>query len=503
MNDQILYWNAVAIEANRSNHTDNADPGVNGPTLSSRALALVHLAMYDAAVGTSTTGYFNSGGVPNFYHPDASAVAVVANTLQGSAIAAAAHSMLSKLYPSRKMLWDEMQVKTGIPPTTAGYSDGVSYGLRVAHLIWESRKNDPGGSDDGYVASQARGKHRPDPNNPKPNDAPFYGQNSANFAVTQRWGIKPPYAVDSPKYIEALEQVIGKGIEPGLMGTLDPKFSKRTAEETMVGIFWGYDGSMKLGTPPRFFNQIVREIVEKTKLPGNADFNSQEENAHLFAMVNVAMGDAGILAWEQKYKYDFWRPILGVREQDGSMGQHNSVGASFDKNCDPRWLPLGAPRTNELRNDFTPPFPAYPSGHATFGAAALQVVRRFYGFNGDFAEDDLLADTYVVSDEFNGVNADNAGTTRPRHARQFKRGLWQMILENGLSRVFLGVHWYFDAFEVKANAFKKRSDAKRDLGFDEINIVIDTTNPSEVGIGGVPLGITIANDIFENKFKVG
>jgi vanadium chloroperoxidase len=48
--DPILYWNEVALEANRISFTNgkNEQPG---PTLSSRALAIVHLAMYDAYAG--------------------------------------------------------------------------------------------------------------------------------------------------------------------------------------------------------------------------------------------------------------------------------------------------------------------------------------------------------------------------------------------------------------------------------------------------------------------
>lgn len=49
-----------------------------------------------------------------------------------------------------------------------------------------------------------------------------------------------------------------------------------------------------------------------------------------------------------------------------------------------------------------------------------------------------------------------------------------MIEENGFSRVFLGVHWSFDAFALDAAG-------KPDL----------TRN-----IGGVPLGLKIAEDIF-------
>ena len=54
MQDPILLWNEVALEANRVSHT-NGQGEQTGPTLSSRALAIVHLAMYDAYVGVAPT----------------------------------------------------------------------------------------------------------------------------------------------------------------------------------------------------------------------------------------------------------------------------------------------------------------------------------------------------------------------------------------------------------------------------------------------------------------
>lgn len=50
-----------------------------------------------------------------------------------------------------------------------------------------------------------------------------------------------------------------------------------------------------------------------------------------------------------------------------------------------------------------------------------------------------------MSEELDGVNKDNNGNVRPKHARTFGDGLWRMILQNGRSRVDLGVHWVFDA----------------------------------------------------------
>lgn len=139
------------------------------------------------------------------------------------------------------------------------------------------------------------------------------------------------------------------------------------------------------------------------------------------------MADAGILAWEQKYIYELWRPVVGIREHDESMGPEPTESDNdISDNCDPLWLPLGAPNSNSNKKNFTPPFPAYPSGHATFGAAALHMTRLFYGVPiGDKKPDNLFNGLDFVSDEFNGITTDNKGTVRPRHLRNFPDGLWQ------------------------------------------------------------------------------
>jgi PAP2 superfamily len=210
-----------------------------------------------------------------------------------------------------------------------------------------------------------------------------------------------------------------------------------------------------------------------------AHHNTVDQNARLFALVNAAMGDAGILAWDQKYVHDLWRPVVGIREHDPSLGPAATGNNVISEDADPSWLPLGAPNTNSTGKNGTPPFPAYPSGHATFGAAALHITRRFYGVTSH-SDDSLFENITFVSDEFNGISRDNKGTVRPKHVRSFPGGLWQMIIENGLSRVFLGVHWVFDAFATDA-----------------------TGNPDLTqNIGGIPLGLKIADNIYNSGLKL-
>ncbi len=156
--------------------------------------------------------------------------------------------------------------------------------------------------------------------------------------------------------------------------------------------------------PPRLYNQLALTIAARRG--GNA-----VQVARLLALVNLAMADAGIAIWESKYYYQFGRPVTNIREAPARLGG------------DPTYTPKGAPASSlSGAYDFTPPFPAYPSGHAGFGGALFQVLRRFYGT-------DRIAFTFV-SDEFNGVTEDRFGVVRPLLPRSFT-SLSQAEEENG------------------------------------------------------------------------
>ena len=189
------------------------------------------------------------------------------------------------------------------------------------------------------------------------------------------------------------------------------------------------------------------------------------------------MGDSGINVWHWKYCFDLWRPIVGIREDDKSTSPATIADKKITPPCDPFWKPLGAPRSNEPKPSFTPPFPAYPSGHATFGAATFEMVRLFYCHTNTQTEDTI--EFTLVSDELNGKTTDEEGSDRTSHARHYD-SMAEAMYDNSVSRIYLGVHWRFDGTSGK-------NMNKMPQGADNI--------------GGVPLGRAIATDIFNGGMK--
>jgi hypothetical protein len=210
--DPILFWNDVALEANRVSHTDPDKGEQKGPTLSSRALAIVHLAMYDAYAAIRNDPVNLPAYLPGLPAPAAGASAA-------AAVAAAAHATLSALFKKQKAFFDLKHTQAGL--SGAGLELGHAFGLQVARAILEDRKTDPDANDDGYAASMARGAHRPDPDNAGQGfHAPFYGAKSKGFAITARHVLDAPPQPGTPAYKKALKEVRAKGIAPELMGTL-------------------------------------------------------------------------------------------------------------------------------------------------------------------------------------------------------------------------------------------------------------------------------------------
>ncbi len=417
----VTHWSRIAVDTSGLDHApvaageDRVYGHQIGPGRASRAMAIVHVAVFEA-VNAVFGGYQSYTGLP----PASRDVALKA------AIAQAAHDTLVDLYPSHaRRLEGELDATLAeVEASEEQKEAGLDLGRRAARSILELRAND--GSDHpepiigvDYFPEERPGVWRMDPVSQNPvalgarwgEVRPFVLESSSQFRIP------PPPALDSPEFAAAYAEVQRLGGD----GIATP--TERTPDQTAIGIYWAYDGLPSLCAPPRLYNQMTWQLAEEQGLDLVA-------TARLLALVNVAMADGAIASWESKYFYKFERPVTAIR--NGDLDGNPATVA------DPTFTPHGAPASNSTGPNFTPPFPAYPSGHATFGGAVFQMMRHVFGT-------DDIAFTFV-SDEYNGITVDNEGKVRELHPRSFS-SLSEAEEQNGQSRIYLGIHWSFDKTE--------------------------------------------------------
>jgi hypothetical protein len=424
---RLIHWNRIAIDASGVDHTPVA-PGENrvfgeqvGPGRASRAIAIVHIAIFDAV--NAIVGEWHSYTGIEAAPPDASVDA---------AIAQSAHDTLVALFPSQAATFDAALTEDLGRIAAPGKPAGRNAGRRAAAAILARRSDD--GSQHAeprvgieFITKNGPGKWRQDPISQIPLALGAFWGDVRPFVIEsgKQFRVPPPPALNTPEYAVAFNEVKRLG------GDGDITETERNEDQAFAGTFWAYDGTPSLCAPPRLYNQIVIQIAEQM----GSNFL---QLTRLLALVNVAMADAGIGIWESKYFYEYWRPVTGIREADRRDAPSGQGDGNPDTQGDKNYVPDGAPASNLSGPDFTPPFPAYPSGHAGFGGAIFEILRQFYG------TDDI--EFTFVSDEYNGVTEDNLGNIRPLHPRTFQ-SLSQAEEENGQSRIYLGIHWSFDKTE--------------------------------------------------------
>lgn len=166
-------------------------------------------------------------------------------------------------------------------------------------------------------------------------------------------------------------------------------------EKRWVAEFWSDDfPGVTFSAPCRWIAIAQQALIQK-----NAGL---EQVLEVYLKTALAMNDATVIAWSLKYKYNRIRPESYIR-----------------RHIDPQWHALHP----------APPFPAYPSGHASFGSAASEVLALLLGDNIE-----LTDRTHVHRKEFNGT---------PRTFHTFS----EMGLENATSRILMGVHFRMDMEE--------------------------------------------------------
>jgi hypothetical protein len=340
--DAVTDWNEIASNAIV---VTAAQPGA-APVLS---FAMVQGAVYDAV------NAIDRGHQPYLVQPSANPT----DSKEAAAATAAFRVLvgfddLPGLFPSQlPTLQPQYDAYiAGLPDDPPGSRDaGVTIGETTARAMLEARMNDGrlGPSPTPYPV--APGVWRPTPpffaNDPAPwvgNVRPFLMQSPSQFRTDG------PNALASAAYAEDFNEIKEIG---SLTSTT------RTADETDAAIFWQENGFA-------LWNRIFRTLAASQNL-------DIVDSARLFAMENLAGADATIGCWNDKYYWQFWRPITAIREAD--------TDGNPATEADPTWLPLFDPATPvcNLPPLITPPFPDHPAGHASFSSAFVHTLQNFFG----------------------------------------------------------------------------------------------------------------------------
>src|SRR5260370_963549 len=124
----------------------------------------------------------------------------------------------------------------------------------------------------------------------------------------------PPPSLTSAEYPAAFNEVktLGQANSPA-----------RTPQQTAVALFW----AAAAGTP-----QIAGYWNEIAQSAATSQGNTLDQNARLFAELDVALADDTIAFFDAKYTYTRWRPVTAIQLANQNGNPHTVA--------DPTWLPL-------------------------------------------------------------------------------------------------------------------------------------------------------------------
>ena len=213
-----------------------------------------------------------------------------------------------------------------------------------------ARANDGRGGSFTFVFGTDPGEWRPTPPNFGLDPTPWVA-NVRPFLVpnVEMLRTNGPNALTSNAYARDFNEV-------KRLGSLTS--TTRTADQTAAAIFWQDSGAA-------IWNRVFRTLATSEEL-------DIVESARMLAMTNLAAADGSIGCWNDKYYWNFWRPITAIHEaaNDGNPATEP----------DPAWLPLFNPTVPVSGPPLvTPGFPDHPSGHTCISGAIAYTLKAFFG----------------------------------------------------------------------------------------------------------------------------
>jgi hypothetical protein len=356
-------------------------PGFS-PPVASRAFGCTGVTLYEA-LAPGMDGFRPLGNVL----PDLSPVPDAGKNYDWPTVAnAALASILRGLFPlSQAGIINALEQRFEDrfrPALQQGvFRRSVERGRDVADAIFEWSKTD--GGHEGYLNNfppyeppSGPGLWVPTPPGLLPALQPYWGRNRC-LAIEEAAACPPG---DHPTFSEASSSAFyAEALE------VFETVNNLTEAQAEIAQFWSDDPGAT-PTPPGHSISIATQILRRE----NASLATAAET---YARVGIAVSDAFVACWYQKYVYNLLRPVTYIRRL-----------------LDPAWLPLLV----------TPPFPEYPSGHSVQSGAAFEVLA------------DLFGRSYAFTDRTH----DDRGFA-PRSFDSFS----QAAEEAALSRLYAGIHY--------------------------------------------------------------
>ncbi|MEZ5384469.1 MAG: vanadium-dependent haloperoxidase [Prosthecobacter sp.] len=399
--DVITEWNSLMIQTFAADSTAT-------PPCNSRTMGMLGGAMYDA-VNSVNRNYSSYLG---YFDPTTSG----SSTDMSAAAATAAYNTITSIYTELHGAGNAYQANfdalysSQMSAITAGEAKtrGMEVGMAAAQAMVTSRVNDGWDAVSTYTPQTLGTVGRW-----QPGTTPgAWGSGSGSFLKPQ-WGQMTPFTMTSGDQFRpggpngyqtdnytAWVQSAAYEAEFNLLKDIGGTTSTtRTADQTNIAYFW-VDGP-GTASPPGHWNRIAQTVSATAGL-------NLEQNARLFALLNIAEADTGVASWDAKVYYDTWRPMLAINTAD-SDGNPNTIE-------DAAWTPL-------IPN---PSFGSYTSGHSAFSMVGATILAEFFG------TDDIAFTT------------DSESPFLPLGYTRSFSSFSEAAEEAGMSRIYGGIHWMSD-----------------------------------------------------------
>lgn len=368
------------------------------PPVAARAYAYGGLVMYEAAVGGLSNNQSLAGQLSDLTtlpKPETGKDynwALSVNAAEATILRALYAEVSRPTAAINKIVIDSVEVvqlnanKTGIAQDIIDRS--VKYGQDVANAIFEWSKTD--GGHEGYkrnfpatyVVPVSLGAWQATENGQAIPMQPTWGSNRTFVPANQNMAIPKPVAFSA----SVTSSYFGQYFE---VYTINKSL---TQEQKEISVWWA-DNPGETFTPPGHSYAIAGIAVKQAKVGlGKA--------VEAFARTGITVNDAFISCWKCKFNFNNERPYTMVRR-------------TIDANWTPFWP--------------APPFPGFPSGHATQSGAVAAVLTDLFGQNFAFIDD-----THVGREK-------DAKTGIEFNARSFK-SFDAFATESALSRLYGGIH---------------------------------------------------------------